>query len=64
MSKMTQNKMGIDCDYLDFAFGGLHIPSIEPGYYVDVYEFLNFHPGDLAHEYISPNSCIERVETT
>lgn len=56
------NSQGIDCDYLDWAFGGYHVRDPNtPGYYVDVLEELNFHPEDLEHEYISPNSCIERV---
>jgi len=56
------NKFGEEADYLDWAFGGLHIPDpLNKGFFVDVYQEINFHPEDLVHTYIHPNSCIEEA---
>lgn len=56
------NKFGLEADYLDWAYGGLHIPDpLNRGSYYNVYDLLSFHPEDLKHNYIHPDSCIERI---
>jgi len=36
-----------DLEYLDWVYGGIHIKTDEPGFYVDVLEFLEVHFEDV-----------------